>query len=45
MMLWPRIATSPTSLWATGLRSSSTTRISTPSIGVPIEPGLRSMWG
>ena len=42
MTLWPRIAISPTSPWATSAPSSSMTRISTPSIGRPIEPGLRS---
>jgi hypothetical protein len=37
--LWPRITISPTSPWGTSLPSSSQTCISTPSIGVPIEPG------
>ena len=45
MMLWPLITISPTSPWSTSLPSSSTTFISTPSIGVPIEPGLRSLSG
>ena len=39
------MAISPTSPWATGLPSLSATIISTPSIGVPIEPGLRSAFG
>ena len=45
MMLCPRITISPISPCATSLPSSSTQRISTPSIGVPIEPGLRSLSG
>ena len=45
MTLWPRMTISPTSPWATSLPSSSTAFISTPSIGVPIEPGLRSRSG
>ena len=45
MMLWPLITISPISPCGTSLPSSSTTFISTPSIGVPIEPGLRSLSG
>ena len=45
MMLWPRIAISPTSPCGTSAPAASTTRISTPRIGVPIEPGLRSRSG
>ena len=45
MMLWPRITISPTSPCGTSFPSSSQTCISTPSIGVPIEPGLRSRSG
>ena len=45
MTLWPRIAISPTSPCGTSAPSSSTARISTPAIGVPIEPGLRSVSG
>jgi hypothetical protein len=36
---------SPISPCGTSLPSSSQTCISTPSIGVPIEPGLRSLSG
>ena len=43
--LCPRMAISPTSPGATSLPSQSTTRIWTPSIGVPIEPGFRSRSG
>ena len=45
MTLWPRMTISPTSPCATSLPSSSTTFISTPAIGVPIEPALRSRSG
>jgi hypothetical protein len=45
MTFSPRMAISPTSPPATSLPSSSTRRISTPAIGVPIEPGLRSACG
>ena len=45
MTLWPLMTISPTSPCSTSLPSSSTSFISTPSIGVPIEPTLRSLSG
>ena len=45
MMLWPRITISPTSPCGTSWSFSSTIRISHFSIGVPIEPGLRTWFG
>ena len=45
MTFSPLIAISPTSPCSTSLPSSSTTFISTPRTGTPIEPGLRSMSG
>ena len=45
MMLCPRMAISPTSPAGTSRPSPSTARISTPSNGVPIDPGLRSRSG
>ena len=45
MTLCPRMAISPTSPEATSTPSSSTSFISTPSMGVPIEPGLRPRSG
>ena len=45
MMLWPRMTISPTSPGGTSSSFSSTIRISTFSIGVPIEPGLRTWPG
>jgi hypothetical protein len=42
MTLWPRIASSPASPCGRGRPSSSSTRISTPSTGRPIDPGFRS---
>ena len=43
--LWPLIAISPTSPGGTSAPSASIRRISTPAIGVPIEPGLRTLSG
>ena len=45
MTLWPRMTISPTSPVATSLSSSSTSFISTPAIGVPMDPALRSLSG
>jgi hypothetical protein len=39
------MAISPISPGATSAPVSSSSRIATPSMGVPIEPGLRSRWG